>query len=160
MGPVVKLLLRFREPFWNDAAFLQAPDSPFPTWWTGPTAKDRVLTGWAGGPAADRLDGFDRQAIVERSITALARAFGREYRNLADLLEAHYLADWRSEPFARGAYSYVAVGGIGQVRRLQEPVLETLFFAGEHTHALLGGTVAGAVESGYRAAAQVLAAHG
>jgi len=118
------------------------------------------LTGWAGGPAAERLGAVDRQAVVAQSISALARAFCLENRDLAARLESHHLADWRSEPFARGAYSYVAVGAMEQIPRLAEPVLETLFFAGEHTHAYLGGTVAGAVDSGYRAAEQVLAAHG
>ena len=36
------------------------------------------------------------------------------------------------------------------------PIDDTLYFAGEHTHRGLIGTVAGAIRTGYRAADQVL----
>ena len=67
--------------------------------------------------------------------------------------------DWQSDRFARGAYSYVAVGGLDAPARLAEPVEDTLFFAGEATHDRLSGTVAGAMASGYRAAEEVLLSH-
>jgi len=63
------------------------------------------------------------------------------------------------DPFARGAYSYVTVGGAGGRKALASPLQDTLFFAGEATdfegeH----GTVAGALRSGTRAARQALGA--
>ena len=67
--------------------------------------------------------------------------------------------DWQSDPFARGAYSYVTVGGRDARERLAAPLRGTLFFAGEA--AAIGGesaTVAGALQSGERAAEQALAA--
>ena len=64
--------------------------------------------------------------------------------------------DWSADPFSRGAYSYVAVGG-GEARAtLGAPVEQTLFFAGEATSTDgQGGTVNGAIESGERAAAAI-----
>jgi monoamine oxidase len=58
-----------------------------------------------------------------------------------------------------GAYSYVPAGGLDAVLKMATPVLETLYFAGEHTD-LTGhwGTVHAALRSGVRAARQVLAA--
>jgi monoamine oxidase len=64
---------------------------------------------------------------------------------------------WQQDPFARGAYSYVAVGGHGARRALAEPLDDTLFFAGEAAdHEGEHGTVAGALRSGERAARQAL----
>ncbi|MBV8340280.1 MAG: FAD-dependent oxidoreductase, partial [Candidatus Eremiobacteraeota bacterium] len=59
---------------------------------------------------------------------------------------------------ARGAYSYVTVGGADARADLAAPVDGTLFFAGEATsiHGQ-GGTVNGAIVTGERAAAEVVA---
>ena len=65
--------------------------------------------------------------------------------------------DWAADPFARGAYSYVRVGGIESQTVLAQPVADTLFFAGEATE--LDGhqaTVHGALFAGQRAADEVL----
>ena len=62
-----------------------------------------------------------------------------------------------SDPFARGAYSYVVVGGMEVVRALAAPVGETLFFAGEATNSDgPTGTVHGAIARGWRAAHEIL----
>jgi monoamine oxidase len=63
--------------------------------------------------------------------------------------------DWSRDPFARGAYSYVAVGGGDARAAFAAPVDDTLFFAGEATSTNgQGGTVNGALETGERAAAE------
>lgn len=60
---------------------------------------------------------------------------------------------------ARGAYSYVTVDGLKTRRRLEQPLLDTLFFAGEAADGEgEAGTGAGALQSGQRAAREVLAA--
>jgi monoamine oxidase len=76
-------------------------------------------------------------------------------RRLASRLLGAWTHDWRSDPHARGAYSYVRVGGVGSARRLVRPVEGTLFFAGEATEEELSGTVEGALASGLRAVRQV-----
>ena len=70
--------------------------------------------------------------------------------------------DWRlGDPFARGAYSYVAVGGVEAPAELGRPLGATLFFAGEATDGRGdSGTVHGAIESGWRAAREVAVAIG
>lgn len=66
--------------------------------------------------------------------------------------------DWSADPRALGAYSYVTVGGTGARAKLAEPVDDTLFFAGEATSVDgQGGTVNGAIQTGERAATQMLA---
>jgi monoamine oxidase len=82
------------------------------------------------------------------------KAFGTD---LKGELAAAYAQDWHADPYSRGGYSYVVVGGSGARERLAEPVDGTLFFAGEATDADEAGTVAGALRSGQRAAREVLA---
>ena len=94
-------------------------------------------------------------------MAALASVLGLARERVARSLKASYFHDWQSDPYSRGGYSYVLVGGAeGAQRQLAAPIASTLFFAGEATdfqghHA----TVHGAMASGYRAAAEVLQAH-
>lgn len=170
-GKVIKIALRFREHFWEERplpnqsdsndlpplGFLHSDDQALPTWWTLLPVRTSIITGWAGGPPAERLAAFNEQAIVDRALTALTRIFGIKRGRLEDLLEAWYTHNWQADPYTRGAYSYIPLGGLDAPRQLAAPVEDTLFFAGEATH--LGkqsGTVHGAIASGRRAANEVI----
>lgn len=54
------------------------------------------------------------------------------------------------------AYSYVPVNGKGLRTQLAQPVDRVLFFAGEATHTTRAAAVHGALESGIRAAREIL----
>ena len=160
---VCKLLLRFREPFWEKvvprgADFLHDERGPFPTWWTANPMRAPVLTAWAAGPRADELAGLEEGALVARAVDALASMLGLSRRAVASQLLAWKSHDWRRDPWSRGAYSAVAVGGTRAQAALARPVEGTLFFAGEATEPKETGTVSGALSSGARAARQALAA--
>jgi monoamine oxidase len=90
----------------------------------------------------------------------LADSFQIGRNELAALVERWMVFDWRSDPYSCGAYAYVPAGGLCLPDQLGAPVDNTLFFAGEATHPRLTGTVGGAIESGIRAAGEVLAALG
>ena len=63
---------------------------------------------------------------------------------------------WRSDPFARGSYSYLANGSAPDDRvRLGAHIDNRLFFAGEATHSEYPATVHGALLSGRRVAQEV-----
>jgi monoamine oxidase len=71
--------------------------------------------------------------------------------------EAAYLHNWQSDPLSRGAYSYLTAGGSDARAALADPVSDTLFFAGEATNTQNeAATVTGALQSGERAAREVL----
>jgi monoamine oxidase len=160
VGAVVKLVMRFREPFWPaympGLGFLHTPAGPFQAWWPAGPEGSAMLTGWAGGPAAAALSDAEPRAVLGRALDQLAASFPFTRDRLAELLADWRLFEWQHDPLARGAYSYVPAGGLGAVRRLAEPVAGTLFFAGEATSERLAGTVAGAIASGERAADEVL----
>jgi len=66
--------------------------------------------------------------------------------------------NWQRNPRSLGAYSYAAIGGAHASECLAAPVGNTIYFAGEATAGSLAATVAGAIQSGQRAASEVLKA--
>src|SRR5436190_11560671 len=158
MGAVVKAVLRFERPFWRDfvanAGFLHVPHAHFLTWW--PLDTSPVLTGWCGGPRAVTLSPSSDEEILTTAIQDLARGLGVEESTVREYLADSEVFNWQRDPFALGAYSYVAVGGLDAAQQLAESVSETLYFAGEATESAAAGTVAGAIQSGYRAATEIL----
>lgn len=82
---------------------------------------------------------------------ALADAGGDGHRDVDPRLDAGSAGG--------GAYSYPTVGGAQAARGLAAPLGDALYFAGEATvEPPANGTVEGALESGYRAAREVLGA--
>ncbi|HSP51727.1 MAG TPA: FAD-dependent oxidoreductase [Cryobacterium sp.] len=66
---------------------------------------------------------------------------------------------WSADPFARGSFSFPAVGATPEQRAaLSQPVDDRLFFAGEATSTDAFGTVQGARDSGERVARDVFGA--
>jgi monoamine oxidase len=165
-GPVVKVLLRFATSFWDtlyDAryqgvSFFHCPDTEVPTFWTAAPAHAPLLVAWAGGPRVARIagGGATAESVVRTALASVQALFG-DAVDVAAELTGYYYHDWQHDPFACGAYSYVTVGGSGARHALALPVDGTLFFAGEATNTDDdAGTVEGAVQSGLRAAREML----
>jgi monoamine oxidase len=171
MGNVLKINLRFHERFWEDAklwdeqaeqvnfkdaGFFHYPEAPLPTWWTQLPIRAPLLVGWAGGPRADRLWSLGTSAILDQAIESLALIFNISAKEVRAQLAASYIHDWHDDPFSRGAYSYLPVNGLEDQQVLSEALDNKLFFAGEATSAGHIGTVHGAIQSGQRAAQEIL----
>jgi monoamine oxidase len=163
MGHVVKAMLWFKTAFWeqvqderlHDAGFFRCEGGPFAAFWTQVPVRSELIAAWAGGPKATALAGVPQPQIVERALEEFGTMLGEPERARREF-EGGTMHDWRDDPFARGAYSYVAVGGGDARARLAAPLDGTLFFAGEATSTDgQGGTVNGALEAGERAAAEV-----
>ncbi len=162
-GQVFRTVLRFRQRIWEsnqalaDTGFLLSDEPAFPTWWTPLPFRAPLITGWSSGRKAAPLLGQSSQAIIRSSIERLARIASLDPNALHSSLQAAYFHDWASDPFARGAYSYVPVGGLPARQLLATPVDETLYFSGEATETNgHGATVHGAIASGRRAAREIL----
>jgi len=162
VGPVVKVVLRFRRAFWeevhggrlHDAGFLHAPEAPFRTMWTALPARVPLLTAWAGGPRAAELASSSRDELVEQALVSLQNVVGAG-PEVRDELAAAYVHDWLRDPYAGGAYSFITVGGSGAPAELARPLRETLYFAGEAANPGESGTVEAALQSGRRAAGEI-----
>jgi len=155
-GPVIRVAMAFREAFWEKAhpgvAFFHSPSAPFPTFWTPLPMHAPLLTAWAGGPKAARLTGSSERHLLRSALASVRSVLGN-----IDEPSAFAIHDWQADPYARGGYSYVRVGGTGAREDLAAPLEETLYFAGEATDTEQSGTVGGALASGQRAAREVLA---
>lgn len=169
MGRILRITLQFGERFWarrkpespdlSDMHFLMADDEYFPTWWTMHPIEAPLLVGWAPDIYADKLRGKSHDEVAAQARASLEHALPQYARDIREGLVGGYFHDWQADPFSRGAYSYVKVGGLGAQEALGAPVEDTLFFAGEATeseghHA----TVHGAIATGLRAAREIRAA--
>lgn len=168
MGHVVRVALWFRSAFWErvrngryrDAGFFRCEQQPFPTYWTQLPVRGTLVVAWVGGPRAVALSGVPEADLIVRA----SNGFGN-LLNEPELAREEFAGglthDWGRDPFARGAYSYVAVGGGNARAALAAPVDDTMFFAGEATATDdQDATVNGALETGERAAAEVAAVLG
>jgi monoamine oxidase len=166
-GPVIKLMMHFSRPFWDelhsgryrDAAFFFAPQAAFPTFWTSLPRRSSLLAAWCAGPNAERLAGHTEDEIVAAALGSLRVLFGsRRYDTWLERVAWH---DWQRDPFACGAYSHVLQGGAGARRALALPIDDTLFFAGEACDSSgEAATVGGALRSGTLAAGWIVASGG
>jgi len=171
MGHVIKVLLRFREPFWKDLRVLgehdsttglkdltytHSPDESLPTWWTQFPVITPLLAGWAGGTRAERLSGESDDALLDHALESLTHIFQTSKATLEEMLEEFYTHNWQRDPFSHGAYSYIPIHGTDAPSQLAQPLEDTLFFAGEATNTEgHQGTVHGAIATGLRAAREI-----
>lgn len=114
-----------------------------------------VMVSHHAGAIARSLDALSDEALTQQAQHALHTMYG-------DALAAPSLvarSQWDSDPFARGARSYLGPGATLTDRdALASPVGATLFFAGEATSRGNAASVHGAYESGERAARELLTA--
>ncbi|OGS63392.1 MAG: hypothetical protein A3K59_06050 [Euryarchaeota archaeon RBG_19FT_COMBO_69_17] len=120
----------------------------------GPVAVEAFV---AGRKARD-LSSVPEAEAVGRILDDLGRMLGGI--DLRPQLLASRYVDWSSDPYSKGAYTFPSPSGLMAVRRvLSEPIGTSLFFAGEATHSRGEyATIHGALESGVRAADEVLRA--
>ena len=161
-GWAMRLNLVFSDPVWADAApdagFIFSEQERFPVWWTRRGSGGYLLTGWNGGPKAAALTGASQEELLEMALQTLSAFFRRSKEDLTSKLESVHYHNWYNDPFSAGSYSYVTAGGFEFSQAAGRPIENTLWFAGE-AMASEGywGTVHGALASGRRAAAEIVA---
>jgi monoamine oxidase len=158
-GRATRTLLQFTKRFWRAAGRPRAFGSPLPfgAVWDGneeQRGRAGILSLLAGGGASDTT-----QAIVAKHGTrGLADALDWLGSSDSELLTSRQII-WEQDPFARGGYAYFDPGFDPALRAWLSRPAGRLFFAGEHTSIKWQGYMNGAVESGRRAAAEVVATH-
>jgi monoamine oxidase len=167
MGNARRFTLLFRTKFWEsrDAqaagagqfSFLFALDSTPAVWWTPLPQNSSTVTGWVGGPRAEALANLTPGMLGDLACDVLGRIFHAEPGEVRAQLVNTYSHDWQRDALSFGAYSYVPAGALDACSKMTIPVDDTLYFAGEHTDTTGNwGTVHAAVNSGVRAARQLL----
>jgi monoamine oxidase len=155
-GSITKLILKFDQPFWDrkQEFFLTTLDTQM--WWRpgwGHDNEQAILTAYTGAKGAEKLGSLGKEGAIQSGLQDLEKMFRVQ---LGDRLRDAMFVDWQADPYARMAYSYVPVKG-GKLRsQLAQPIDQVLFFAGEATHTTRASLVHGALESGIRAAHEIL----
>jgi monoamine oxidase len=168
MGNVMKISLRFDEPWWMTTQFASlagddrldtmsflhgTSDVAFPIWWSTYPVRSPLLVGWCGGPNSLALSGRSKKALESTALRSLSDLLPVTVQRLRKHLVSSHTHDWIADPFSRGAYSYARVEGDEASKRLARPVDKTIYFAGEAADVEgRNGTVHGAIATGTRAA--------
>jgi len=158
MGGTIKVFALYDRPFWREAGFAGeavSTDGPIDVCFDDVRngqacllsfVVGRPARGWSDRPAPER-----KEAVLSQ----LARWFGDEARAPTD----YYEADWATDPWSAGAPIATFPPGTLSVfgEALRRPV-GLVHWAGTETARQFTGFMEGAVESGDRAADEVLAA--
>jgi len=153
-GPVIKTLLQFDEPFWKNKKFTRGKDldklsfifsrAIIPTWWTYYPKDAAMITGWSGGPHAEKIKDLSNEEILLNALQSLNEIFGIDKRGLQQKLKGWHVANWVNDPYSCGGYSYEVVNGSKIKQVLKQSIENTIFFAGE---GLIDGPEIGTVEA-------------
>ncbi|MEV6324548.1 FAD-dependent oxidoreductase [Nocardia sp. NPDC051787] len=160
MGSVLKSFAVYERPFWRDDGLtgqsLNLHDPVPVTFDATRPGGPGVLGALVPGRAAQRLAALpasERRAVI---VGSLVRAFGHAAR---DPIEWHEKV-WADDPYVRGGYgAYFPPGVLTTLgSALRQPV-GAIHWAGSETATEWSGYIEGAIRSGERAAAEVLAVH-
>lgn len=158
MGSVIKIHVAYPTPFWRQRGFngsVASNDRIFNVVFDQSLDDDGmgVLVGFMDGDNAIAMSAQDEATRREQVITDLVHYFGQE--------AAHPLAyveqDWTTEPWSRGCY--VAHTGPGVLTSFGDALRQPcghIHWAGTETASEWTGYLEGALQSGVRAATEVL----
>ncbi|MGB1236911.1 MAG: flavin monoamine oxidase family protein [Pseudomonadales bacterium] len=153
-GLLDKLFLKFPSIFWDaKAEIINSISHEHGRWneWLniGAYTGAPILLGFNAADYARKVQHWSDAEIVADAMAVLRSLYGSDI----PAPESWQISRWALDPFARGAYSFNAVGSSRSDRAvLAESVEERLFFAGEATALDYPATVHGAYLSGLKAA--------
>ena len=111
-----------------------------------------ILVGFNAGSYAKSLEDWADEKIVAAAMQTLRTIYGAKVPDPTD----YAITRWGSDPFAQGAYSFLATHATDEdYDALAEPMGDRLFFAGEATSRQYAATVHGALLSGWREADRI-----
>ena len=178
MERAVKVMCKFTRRFWPEAvqSIISADtDQPIPEMWfqSFPSENVHIAVGFLVSSFADRFveaicsDGNDseksKQQREERATKLMVQQMAAMFRDAVSLEELHaahvktMVYDWKSDhPYIQGGYMYPKVGiSPTDFQALAEPI-GNVYFAGEATNTNACCTVQAAMETGLRAAKQIV----
>lgn len=157
---VTKLLYRFTEQFWDDETTLIAHTGAIPRWWTSGynRASTPVICGFVSSTHAQHIDAMSESDALALGLSELSQLLDVPLDTLQANCSASQRVSWANDPYARGAYATLPPHAAESRPILARPEGNTLFFAGEATvYYSNPQTVHGAIESGWKAAQEILA---
>lgn len=142
----------------------------FARWWTpgyGRTNPElphkSIIIAYVTAERAKKVDALSEAEAVQLGLQELCQLLQLQQHEASLCLVSAKRVSWAAEPFIWGGYAHVppGVGGFNIRVDLAKPEAGVLFFAGEATaHDSNPQTVHGALQSGWRAAKEVLETFG
>lgn len=161
-GPETKTLLVYDEPFWRAAGFSGQSAGPQSasevTLDASPAAgTPGVIASFTFGPVAERVDALDADERRRLVLAQMVERFGPRAGAPAHFIETAW---WKDE-WTRGcSMAHWAPGVLTRYGALLRQPLGRIHWAGTETATVSYGSIDGAVRSGERATAAILAAAG
>jgi monoamine oxidase len=154
-GTVTKFLFEFNTSFWQqvilakrkDLAF-QFSDAEIPTWWSQSPLPFPLLTGWQGGPSVVTKS-RSKEDLFNRAIQSMSYLFDCSRNAIEKNIQTYAITNWTDDPFSYGAYAYATVESNKARKVMCNPILDTIYFAGE---AFYNGPAMGTVEAALHSA--------
>jgi monoamine oxidase len=156
-GRQAKIVLKFDEAFWPDeTSFVFTTLDSQVFWRPGIGREDEapMLTAFIGASAVNAFESAGDEAPL-MALRHLEEMFGVK---LEHRFQDARFVNWPGDRWARMGYSFVPPGATGMRAVLATPLASSVFFAGEATNSIRPATVHGAIESGLRAAREIIEA--
>ena len=155
-GVLSKSYFRFNRRSWTkETAFyeyLGATSGRWAQWFTLPSAAGPIVLAFNAGHHGRAVESSSPKELMDGALTAARPLFGADIEPV-DVMTSR----WTLDPYALGSYSYHAPGsGLDDRRRLQEPISDRLYLAGEAVGVDNPATVHGALLSGRHAADELM----
>jgi monoamine oxidase len=155
-GVLSKSYFRFSRRTWDvENAFYQfigTDPGVWSQWFTLPSAAAPIVLAFNAGDRGRSVESSSPKDLMTSALPIARQLFGNDISPVEVRSST-----WSIDPYARGAYSFHAPGsGLDDRLRLQEPISDRLYLAGEAVGANNPATVTGAVLSGRHAAGQLM----
>lgn len=155
-GEVIKIAMEFEHPFWESAH----PDMGFLfteggfTFWTQLALRRPLLIGWIGNDSAPEYAALADSGILGTALSRLEQAFPKA--RAAAVFRKGLVFRYTAETETNGGYSWTMPQSRKAIRKINEGISETIWFAGEAFHFKADvGTVEAAFHSGRYTARKV-----
>lgn len=155
-GALSKSYFRFDRRTWDSEAhfhqFLAADPGLWAQWFTLPASIGPIVLAFNAGRGARAVESASRDDVIAGALPIARQLFGQELQPV-DVKTTR----WTLDPYALGSYSFQAPGSSLEDRaRLQEPIDDRLYLAGEAVGSDNPATVHGALLSGRHAAGELM----
>ena len=156
-GTVIKVILVLKEKIWKNKTGFIFSNEMLPTWWTQYPVDNNLITGWAGGPAAEQLSQHTDDELLEIAVTSLSNIFEMSGTELRNIIRYSYVFNWSKYDESLGAYSFSTPDSVSARKILNTPLIGTVYFTGEGLYdGAYSGTVEAALTSARKTASKLL----
>jgi monoamine oxidase len=156
LGVLSKSYFRFNRRSWAKEnavyEFVGAKPGMWSQWFTLPSAAGPIVLAFNAGTHGRAVESSTPKELMAGALPAARLLFGDDIEPVEVMTSS-----WTLDRYALGSYSFHAPGsGLDDRRRLQEPISDRLYLAGEAVGVDNPATVHGALLSGRHAADELM----